>query len=533
MYPQPLIDAVLERLREAPDREALCDAQGAVTRGELFAASGRVAFELLQSGVRSGDRLLLGLAPDRRYVVALLAALRLGVLIVPLHRKAKLREVKHLVWDAGPRLAFVDEPLAAVVRECAAGVRLLDLDALARERRLVVADDPEEAVQDAIEAETLPEFDEEIELTRDHAGAAVASDAPALILYTSGTTGTPKGAVHTHGSLGSNVAALRTAWRLGADDRLLHCLPLHHLHGLVVGLLGCLAAGSACELEADFDATRALARMARTGATLFFGVPAMYAKLLEVAAVSSLPPLPRLRLFVSGSAPLPPAQKRAFEERFGCAILERYGATEIGIALSQRLDGPRPAGSVGGPLPGVETRVARPREGDAGPAADAGDAAPEPSEGELLVRGPSLFRGYFEDEEATAKVMEDGWYRTGDLVRRGADGSFAILGRLTTDQIKVKGHRVGALEVEAALAEHPGVAEVAVVGAPDPECGEVVVAFVRARDATLTVAQLEAHARATLAPHQVPRRFEFVDDLPRTGPGKVDKRTLQARARGE
>jgi malonyl-CoA/methylmalonyl-CoA synthetase len=516
MYPRPIIDAVLERLRAAPQREALTDARGVVLRGELFAASGRVAFELLRSGVRSGDRLLIGLPPDRRFVVALLAALRIGALIVPLHPKAMLREVKHVVWDAGPRVAFADSPLAAVVRECQAAVRLLDVEELASERRIVADHPPERFLDDDDAAGDDEDDDDPIELQREHAGAAVESGAPALILYTSGTTGKPKGAVHTHGSLGTIVDALAAAWRLGEEDRLLHCLPLHHLHGLVVGLLGCLAAGSACELEPDFDAARALARLARSRATLFFGVPAMYAKLLQVAEV---PPLPALRLFVSGSAPLPPAQKRAFEERFGRTILERYGATEIGIALSQELDGARPAGSVGVPLPGVETRIA---------AADGDDAA----EGELLVRGPTLFRGYFEDEEATARALVDGWYRTGDLVRRDAGGSFSILGRLSTDLIKVKGHRVGALEVEAALAEHPLVAEVAVVGAPDPECGEVVVAFVRARDASLTVAQLEQHARATLAPHQVPRRVELVDDLPRVGPGKVDKKLLQQRARG-
>jgi acyl-CoA synthetase (AMP-forming)/AMP-acid ligase II len=524
MYPRPIIDVVLERLREAPQREALTDRLGVVPRGELFAASGRLAFELLRSGVRSGDRLLLGLPPDRRFVVALLAALRLGAVVVPVHPKAKLREVKHLLWDAGPRVAFADEPLSAVVRDCGAAVRLLDAEALAGERRLVAEEPPDEIFDEEGAGDGGhgdDDDDEPIELLREHAGAAVASDAPALILYTSGTTGLPKGAVHTHGSLGTIVESLRSAWRLSAEDRLLHCLPLHHLHGLVVGLLGSLASGGACELEPDFEASRALARLAQSRATLFFGVPAMYAKLLEVAEV---PPLPELRLFVSGSAPLPPAQKRAFEQRFGRTILERYGATEIGIALSQALDGARPAGSVGVPLPGVETRIARPGgEGD-----DPGGAA----EGELLVRGPTLFRGYFEDEEATARALVDGWYRTGDLVRRDAGGSFTILGRLTTDLIKVKGHRVGALEVEAALAEHPQVAEVAVVGAPDAESGEAVVAFVRARDATLTAAQLTEHARALLAPHQVPRRIELVDELPRTGPGKVDKRSLQARARG-
>ena len=169
---------------------------------------------------------------------------------------------------------------------------------------------------------------------------------------------------------------------------------------------------------------------------------------------------------------------------------------------------------------------------DEGAGASAGASAANADEGELWVRGPSLFRGYFDDEEATAKALHDGWYRTGDLVRREDDGSFRILGRLSTDLIKVKGHRVGALEVEAALAEHPRVAEVAVVGVPDEECGEVPVAFVRARGVALSVEELLEHARAVLAPYQVPRRIVIVDELPRAGPGKVDKKSLQARARG-
>ncbi len=496
MYPSTLIDGVLARLREAPAAEALRDERGAITGGELSATSGRLAFALLNHGVRRGDRLLLGLPPDRRFVTTLLAALRLGVVVVPVHPQAKLRELAHLLWDAGPRVVCAEAPLADLVRSAASAVRLLDPEALLAE----------------------PLEDAGVELYHDHAGVTAAEGDPALILYTSGTTGKPKGAVHTQGSLAANLAALAQAWRLSRGDRLLHCLPLHHLHGIAVGLLGSLFSGAAVELVAVFDESAVVERLAASRATLFFGVPAMYARLVQAGPRA---PMPSMRLFVCGSAPLAPALKREFEARFGQAILERYGATEMGIALSQEVDGPRPAGSVGRPLPGVETRLVRPDDG-----ADATDSA---EAGELWVRGPSLFRGYHEDEEATAQVMSSGWYRTGDLVRRAPDGSFAILGRLSTDLIKVKGHRVGALEIEAALAEHPGVAEVAVVGAPDAECGEVVVAFVRRRDAALTEPALLAHARRLLAPFQVPRRVEFVEELPRIGPGKIDKASLKAR----
>jgi malonyl-CoA/methylmalonyl-CoA synthetase len=511
MYPSTLIDGLLARLREAPAAEALRDERGPTTRGELSSASGRLAFALLQAGLRRGDRLLLALPPDRRFLKALIAALRLGVIAVPAHPKTRPRELAHLVWDAGPRAACADEPLADLVRTTSPGVRVLDPEALLAQ----------------------PLEDSGVELRHDHAGVTAAPEDPALILYTSGTTGRPKGAVHTQGSLAANLHALGEAWALGAHDRLLHCLPLHHLHGLVVGLLGCLFHGAAVELLAGFDPSAVLERLATSRATLFFGVPAMYAQLARNGPGA---PLPALRLFVSGSAPLPPALKREFEGRFGHVILERYGLTEFGIALSQELHAPRPAGSVGRPLAGVEARIVAAEESRAGSAADApagsvaGSSAGPIEEGELWLRGPSLFRGYHEDEEATAEAMSAGWYRTGDLVRRAPDGSFAILGRLSTDLIKVKGHRVGALEVEAALAEHPGVAEAAVVGAPDEQCGEVPVAFVMRRDPALTVEALLAHAAAALAPHQVPRRIEFVQDLPRTGPGKTDRQALKRRA---
>lgn len=524
MYPaaRPVtwIETTLARLREAGARVVVVDgadpacADAPELRAEeLLAESGALAVAWFRLGLRPGDRLLLALRSGRRFVTQLLAAQRAGLIVVPLHPKTRPRELAHVVWDAGPRAALAEGPLAEAIAAAHPQVRVVALERLAAEVAAARAE--------------LGGAGDEVALSLDHAGVVAGADDPALLLYTSGTTGKPKGALHTQGSLGANLAALAEAWRLSSGDRLLHCLPLHHLHGIAVGVMGSLLAGVTLDLCDGFDEREVVARLERGGATLFFGVPSMYARLIEITP----PALPAMRLFVSGSAPLPPAQKRRFEERFGHAIVERYGATEMGIALAQRADGPRPAGSVGLPLDGVETRLVRPDDGGDGGGGD------DPGEGELWVRGPSLFHGYFDDPEATAKARVDGWYRTGDLARRAADGSFAIVGRLSTDLIKVHGHRVGALEIESCLADHPAVAEVAVVGRPDPEAGEAPVAYVRLRESAdgaprgrasdeAAIAALLTHARERLAPYQVPRRIVFLDDLPRTGPGKVDKKAL-------
>lgn len=543
MYPAAAtavwIEAALARLRAAGDRVVVRDGADprsahapAVTARELVAESGALALAWWRLGLRRGDRLLLGLQSGRRFVTLLLAAARAGLIVVPLHPKVRPRELAHVVWDGGPRAAVADLPLADLIRTAAPQVRVIPVERLAEEAQAARHERREEEAG--------------VELLLDHAGVEAAADDPVLLLYTSGTTGKPKGALHTHGSLGMNLAALAEAWRLDERDTLLHCLPLHHLHGLVIGVMGALQAGVALELCAGFDERVVVARLAAGEANLFFGVPSMYARLVEQPPA----PLPGARLFVSGSAPLPAALKRRFAERFGHAIVERYGATEMGIALAQRADdSARPAGSVGVPLAGVEARLVAHDAGGAG-ATSGSEADPDTdadvSEGELWIRGPSLFKGYWEDEEATAKVRRDGWYRTGDLARRAPDGSYAILGRLSSDVIKVHGHKASALEIESCLADHRQVAEVAVVGRPDPEAGEAPVAYVRLRaepaaaaasasaeasagarsDDSATVAELLAHCRAQLAPYQVPRRIVVVADLPRTGPGKVDKKAL-------
>jgi malonyl-CoA/methylmalonyl-CoA synthetase len=336
------------------------------------------------------------------------------------------------------------------------------------------------------------------------------TDDPALLMYTSGTTGTPKGALLTHSNLLSSAAALRLAWRWTERDRLVLALPLFHAHGLAVGLNGTLLSGASAVLLPRFDAATVLDAAKAHEATLFFGVPTMYARL---AAEPRAAELSRLRLCVSGSAPLPAALHRRIEELSGQRILERYGMTETLMLTSNPHDGERRPGTVGLPLPGVELRLA---DGD-------GDS------GEILVRGPNVFAGYWRNPEATRAVLDkDGWFHTGDVGELDDAGYLRISGR-SRELIITGGYNVYPREVEDALTAHAGVAEAAVIGVPDDEWGEVVTAFVVLRDPHVDVETLQGHARERLAPYKVPRRIHFLDALPRNAMGKVVKQHLHDR----
>ncbi len=322
----------------------------------------------------------------------------------------------------------------------------------------------------------------------------------ALIVYTSGTTGTPKGAVHTHASLLAGVDALRTAWAWGPEDRLILSLPLFHVHGLCAGLFGSLAAGASVTVFDRFDEGAVLAAAASN--TMFFGVPTMYYRL---AAMPDVAALRSLRLCVSGSAPLA-ADLWHDLAAAGVRVLERYGMTETLLTLSNPVDGERRPGSVGVPLPGVEAAI---------------DDADEHGVGELIVRGPMLCRGYW----GHGPLSSDGWFATGDLVSVADDGYVSIRGR-RSDLIITGGHNVYPAEVEAVLARLPGVAEVAVVGVPSAEWGETVVAFV-VGDAGLDPQSLRSAAAAQLASFKCPREVRLVDALPRNALGKVLRKELR------
>jgi malonyl-CoA/methylmalonyl-CoA synthetase len=353
-----------------------------------------------------------------------------------------------------------------------------------------------------------------------------AAGAPAIMLYTSGTTGRPKGVRLAHAAVAATVAALETAWRWRADDKLLHVLPLHHTHGLIVAALGALWAGA----EARFLPFEPAAAWEALGdVTVFMAVPTIYAKLIEAFRAAPAERrarwgagAARLRLFTSGSAALPASLLQEFRTATGQTILERYGMTEIGMALSNPYDGPRVPGAVGLPLPGVEVDIVVDGDGD----------APIGEPGELRVRSTQMFSGYHGDDAATAQSFDErGRFRTGDTGVRDAAGVVRLLGRTSVDIIKSGGYKISALEIEAALREHPAVAEVAVIGEPDATWGERVAACVVLRaGATLALDELQAFARERLAVYKVPRALRLLPELPRNAMGKVQKKQLLERA---
>jgi len=343
-------------------------------------------------------------------------------------------------------------------------------------------------------------------------------NSTALILYTSGTTGAPKGVPITRAAIAADLDALAQAWAWTPDDVLVHGLPVFHVHGLVLGVLGPLRIGGGL-VHTLRPRPAAYAAAAQAGGSLFFGVPTVWAR--TVADPSCAAQLRGARLLVSGSAALPAPVFAGIEELTGHRPLERYGMTETLITVSARADGRRRAGEVGLPVEGVRTRLVTE------------DGAPVPADGvsvgELQVHGPTVFEGYLGSPDANAAAFTaDGWFRTGDVAMIGPDGRHKIVGRASTDLIKSGGYRIGAGEIEDAVLSMPGVREVAVIGVPDDDLGERVRAFVVGDGAgALSAQQVSDHVAARLSAHKRPRDVVFVDELPRNAMGKVVKQQLR------
>ncbi|WP_030218134.1 acyl-CoA synthetase [Streptomyces sp. NRRL WC-3626] len=479
----------------AADRPALRFGERSLTYGELAPAAGAVAGEL-----KGARRVAVWAAPALETAVAVTAALVAGVTVVPLNPKSGGQELGHILTDSAPDLVLtapgsqLPGPLAGLPR--------LDVDPAARG--------------------ALPD------------DRARGPEDPALIVYTSGTTGPPKGAVIPRRAIASTLDALADAWGWTGDDVLVHGLPLFHVHGLVLGTLGPLRRGGSVRHLGRLT-TEGVARELNGGATMLFGVPTMYHRLAE--ALPAEPELVRAlagaRLLVSGSAALPVHDHERIGAATGRRVIERYGMTETLMLCSSRWTPPDPRsgvradgearpGTVGVPLPGVELRLV---EEDGSPVTSYdGETV-----GEIQVRGPNLFTEYLNRPDATASAFTaDGWFRTGDMAVRDADGCVRIVGRKATDLIKSGGYKIGAGEIENALLEHPGVREAAVTGEPDADLGERIVAWVVPADPQSPpgLEELAGHVAGRLAPHKRPRVLHHLDALPRNDMGKIMKRAL-------
>jgi malonyl-CoA/methylmalonyl-CoA synthetase len=456
-----------------------------LTFGDIAARSDRLAREFLSRGVEAGDRIALFLPNELTFVDAFLAGLKVGAIIVPVNVLYRERELTHILSDAEPRAVITTRDLAP---HLPAGVELW----LTNELTARAATHP---------ANTLSVVRQ-------------SPDTPALIVYTSGTTGRAKGAVLSHGNFAVNALNLVNSWRVSSSDRYLAALPLFHVHGLGNGVGSWLTSGCRMRLVERFDAKRAADWFHEWRATLFFGVPTMYFRMLEWPPDECARIGRHMRLFVSGSAPLAARVLEDFRARFGHTILERYGMSETLMNIGNPYDGERRAGSVGVPFPGVETRIVD---------AD-GNAVSYGAVGQLQVRGPNVFSGYWRNQEATAAAFVDGWFRTGDLAERSADGYYTLRGR-SGDLIISGGFNIYPREIEEVLLEFPGVREAAVIGMPDAARGEVPIAYVVSDEPFDERALLE-FCDKQLASFKRPRTCIRLESLQRNALGKVQRHLL-------
>jgi malonyl-CoA/methylmalonyl-CoA synthetase len=458
-----------------------------LTFADIDARASRTANELAARGLQRGDRLCVHLSNGVEFIDVFLACVRLGVIFVPMNVLYRERELRHIVSDAEPRAVVVDPRSDATYPADALLWNVDELSAAAARR----------------------------ESTRP--SVALDGDDAALIVYTSGTTGTAKGAVLSHNSLAANGITLTTVWQITENDRYLAMLPLFHVHGLGNGIHSWLISGCRMRLLDRFDQRTTPAVMAEFKPTLVFGVPTVYVRLLDPAIVSDAEANAigsSARLFVSGSAPLPAHIHEAFRAKYHHTILERYGMSEALMIMSNLYQGERRAGAVGSPLPGVAARIV-----DENGAVLADDAV-----GEVEIRSPHLFTEYWRRPDATTAAFHDGWFRTGDLGVRSSDGFYTLRGR-RGDLIISGGFNIYPREIEELLLENERVREAAVLGVKDDVRGEVPIAYVVADD-SLDVAELEATCRTQLASFKVPRAFLKIDSLPRTALGKVQKHLL-------
>ncbi|MBW4677891.1 MAG: acyl-CoA synthetase [Desmonostoc geniculatum HA4340-LM1] len=485
---------LITRAQEHNDKIAIATSQGVFTYGDLLHTSSQIATSLLENADDLHEERVAFLIPSGfEYVATQWGIWRAGGIAVPLCVSHPRPELEYAIANSGASIIVAHPDFEDT------------LQAIAKSQNL----------RFILTTETLPSNVSrlpEIDITR-----------RALILYTSGTTGKPKGVVTTHENIQAQVTSLVTAWEWTSSDRILHVLPLHHIHGIVNILTCALWAGAECHMLSKFDAQVVWNRISDGDLTLFMAVPTVYVKLIAAwenaksdRQKSMSAGCGKMRLMVSGSAALPVQVLEKWQTISGHFLLERYGMTEIGMALSNSLHGERLSGYVGKPLPQVEVRLVD----------ENGELVPAGTPGEIQVKGPTVFLEYWQNPQATAKAFQDGWFRTGDLAVV-ENGNYRILGRMSVDIIKTGGYKVSALEIEEVLRTHPDIQECAVVGVADIEWGErVCAALVLQGSQTLTLESLRSWAKEQLAVYKVPTQILIVEELPRNAMGKVTKPTV-------
>ena len=494
--PASVVEAFIRHAERAPEKLCLCFEGKRWTYEKLRGRVDTFATALRAWGLRAGDRVALFLENHPDFLAAYLGVHLAGGVVVPVNTAYRQAELRHIFDDAGVRLCFTDEERRPELQRVRGNLPRL------------------ESV-----IEVGEELDSFLGETENYEGEPSRGGDLAVIAYTAGTTGRSKGAMLLHRNLVANIEAICEAWQWTSADHLLLTLPLFHTHGLMVGVHGTFFTGASAELRRKFDAAEVYDALLEGSFTMFFGVPTMYARLVREAKSRDKRP-PALRLYVSGSAPLSPEVFAEFERLFGQRILERYGMTETGMNLTNPYDGGRRPGTVGKPFPGQEARIVGVEDREPLPVGEIG---------EIEVRGPHVFKGYLNLPEATEEVFrEDGWFRTEDLGFVDEDGYFTISGR-TKELIISGGYNVYPREVEEALEECPGVAEAAVVGLPDEDLGERVVAAVVRDDPELTEEGVKDLLRDELAGYKKPRQVTFVDELPRNALGKLLKHEVRER----
>ncbi len=482
---------LLARPEQHQQRTAIIDSEGEFTYGDLLQSSAQVAACLLDGADDLREsRVAFMTPPGFQYAAVQWGIWRGGGIAVPLNISHPRPELEHVINDSGAETIVAHPDFEARLRRIAEDLGL-------RFKLTSTALSAKET--------SLPHID---------------GQRPAMILYTSGTTGKPKGVVTTHHNIQSQVTSLISAWGWSAEDRILHVLPLHHVHGIVNVLCCSLWAGAVCEMLPMFNAESVWQSFIERELTLFMAVPTIYYRLIEAWEIASAERQKelsrgsaRLRLMVSGSAALPVSILEKWRDITGHTLLERYGMTEGGMFLSNPLHGERKPGYVGTPLPGVEARLVD----------ESGQVVEPGTPGEIQVRGSGVFLEYWNQPEATRSSFRDGWFKTGDIAVV-EEGSYRILGRSNVDLIKTGGEKVFALEIEEVVRTHPSIRDCAVVGVEDPEWGELVsVALVLEKGCPITLDDLRAWAKERLAVAKVPKRMLVLNELPRNAMGKVSK----------